>query len=500
MRSTFMGLEANKRGMFTQQSALYTVGHNISNANTLGYSRQRVNMEATTPYPGIGLNAGTTPGSIGTGVHAGSIQRIRDTFVDRQYRQEANNLGYWESRSNAISQMEDIMSEPSEYGLAQSLNEFWGSLEDLNNNPDNSAARRVVIERGIAVATSFNYLHRQVSEIQGNLKNELEVSTENINSILKQIADLNHQIQKIEPNGYMPNDLYDARDLLLDELSTFFPIEVSYTKSGGNALLIAEGPVTVSIKTNTGTIEVVNGKDHATMTSDLTGNGVEEYFNEFTFAGVGVTGGTINHGELIPGKGEMLSLIDSYGYGIDQGYYPEMLKNLDDMANAFASEFNDIHSSGYEFDSAIQAGEFFEITNGAADIKVLDAIINDPNKLGASSRVDEEGNGENALLLANMKFESLTIGATDTTIQNFYQSLIGKLGVDGQQANKLAFNSATLALTVENRRASISSVSLDEEMTDMIRFQQAYNASARMITAVDETLDRIINNMGRVGQ
>src|SRR6185312_15502571 len=111
MGSTFMGLEASKRGLTTQQSALYTTGHNISNANTLGYSRQRVNMEATLGYPGTGLNAPKIPGHLGTGVQAQSIQRIRDEFIDRQYRQETTKLGYWESRANAISQMEDIMSE-----------------------------------------------------------------------------------------------------------------------------------------------------------------------------------------------------------------------------------------------------------------------------------------------------------------------------------------------------------------------------------------------------
>ena len=145
MRSTFMGLEASKRGLFTQQSALYTTGHNISNANTAGYSRQRVNMQATPGFPGTGLNAPTTPGFIGTGVEAGSVQRIRDAFVDRQFRQESNKLGYWESRSQAITQMEDIMTEPSDFGLNASLDQFWKSLQDLSTNPENSGTRKVVV-------------------------------------------------------------------------------------------------------------------------------------------------------------------------------------------------------------------------------------------------------------------------------------------------------------------------------------------------------------------
>src|SRR5690606_629484 len=169
MRSTFMGLETNKRGLFTQQSGLYTTGHNISNANTLGYSRQRVNMQATAGFPGVGLNTPTMPGFLGTGVEAGSIQRIRDSFVDQQFRQESNKLGYWESKSKAITQMEDVLNEPSNYGLQKSLSEFWQSLNDLAVNPKNGGARDVVVQRGEAVADSFNYLHGSLTQIQKDI-------------------------------------------------------------------------------------------------------------------------------------------------------------------------------------------------------------------------------------------------------------------------------------------------------------------------------------------
>ncbi|MBE1555009.1 flagellar hook-associated protein FlgK [Sporosarcina limicola] len=505
MRSTFMGLETGKRGMFTQQTGLYTVGHNLGNENTLGFSRQRVNMKTTTPFPGIGLSSGTSPGFIGTGVTAHSIERVRDVFVDRQYRQETNNFGYWESRSKAMEQIEDVMTVTSGAGLDKTLSLFWQSLQELAKEPANLGVRRVVVERGVDTAAVFNNMHKQLTDIRSGLKNEIEMSTSAINSIFKQIADLNDQIQRIEPNGYLPNDLYDSRDLLLDELSTYLPIEVSYTKSGGNALKIAEGPVTVSIKTNGASIEVVKGKDFATMASDLTGAGVNDYFNNYTFAGTGVTGGTINHGELVQGKGKMLSLVNSYGYAVDKGVYPEMLKNLNDMAKAFADGFNAIHSAGYEFEkdgtgNTPQAGNFFAPTTGAGDIKVLDAIKNDPKKIGASNAANEEGNGKNALLLAGMQSATLTIDGTNTTLTSFYDSLIGKLGVDAEQAKRFTTTSAISAIAVEKRRASISSVSKDEEMINMIKFQQAYNASARMITTIDETLDRIINGMGRVGQ
>lgn len=504
MGSTFMGLETSKRGLTTQQSALYTTGHNISNANTIGYSRQRVNMEATLGYPGTGLNAPKIAGHLGTGVQVGSVQRIRDQFIDRQYRQENNKLGYWESRSDAISQMEDIMSEPSEFGLNASMDLFWKSLQDLSTNPENAAARKVVVQRGIGVAESFNYIHKQLSDIQGNLKNEILTSTEDVNSIIKQIATLNEQIQAIEPNGYMPNDLYDARDVLLDELSQYFPIDIEYTKSGGNSLAIAEGSVRVSIKTKTGSVEVINGKFAGELTSNGMANNADfDPFSGFTVAGNGVVGGPINHEDMELNKGKMLSLINSYGHVPDtnksEGYYPDMLKKLDQMADEFAKAFNVIHEKGHPLDGSTDIENFFDITStGASGIKVNDAIINNPGSIAASNSLGEEGNGANSILLAKMKSEILG-GLNNATVQSFYQSMIGQLGVDGEQANRLSYNSATIKLTVENNRASASSVSLDEEMTNMIIFQQAYNASARMITVVDETLDKIINGMGRVG-
>ncbi|WP_427138352.1 flagellar hook-associated protein FlgK [Psychrobacillus psychrodurans] len=521
MRSTFMGLETSKRGMFTQQTALYTVGHNISNANTLGYSRQRVNMQPTLPYPGIGLNAPKVPGFIGTGVEAHSIQRIRDQFIDRQYRQETNELGYWETKSKAITQMEDIMAEPSDYGLNESLDLFWKSLEELSTSPENAGTRRVVTERGVTAAESFNYIYKQLVEVQGNLKNEIDVTTKDVNSILKQIAALNENIAKVEPNGYLPNDLYDARDTLVDELSQYFPIKIEYAKNGGNSLAIAEGNMTISIRTGkpvpNDTIKIVEGKEASQFEHNLPVGDTKDPFQGFTINGIPANGATINHTELLPNQGKMLSLINSYGYGANkEGVYPEMLAQLDKMAQEFAKAFNEVHSKGYGLPPGNSHLENFFVdpnipyapvdpnnpdygnTITAGNIAVNKVIKDDPSKVAASTEPDQEGNGKNAVLLAAVKTTSI-LGLGNATVQSFYQSLIGKLGVDGEQANRLAETTAVKQLTIANNRASVSSVSLDEEMTNMIIYQQAYNASARMITVVDETLDKIINGMGRVG-
>lgn len=510
MRSTFMGLETNKRGLFTQQSGLYTTGHNISNANTLGYSRQRVNMQATAGFPGVGLNTPTMPGFLGTGVEAGSIQRIRDGFVDHQFRQESNKLGYWESRSKAISQMEDVLAEPSAYGLQQSLSDFWSSLQTLAANPENGGARAVVVQRGEAVADSFNYMHKSLSEIQTNLGKEIGVSTKRINTILEQIGSLNKQISEVEPNGYMPNDLYDKRDLLLDELSTYVPIETSYEKSGGRALEIAEGTVTVKIKTNDSTqpfITVVQKSSYSELTPDGSGGTDSEgnpvgAMTKFTITGGPAEVDTLDVNNMQT-AGSLKSLTNSYGYvdaGKIKGLYPDMLEKLDNMAKAFITEFNNVHSGGepLPIDGKDKVDHFFT-GEGAASIEVAKAIKEDPSRVNASSAAGEVGNAENAKKLGDVFFKPLG-DLEGSTIQTYYAGVIGELGVQGEQAVKMSLNSATLLGAVSNRRDSISSVSLDEEMTDMIKFQQAYNASARMITVVDETLDKIINGMGVAGR
>lgn len=526
MRSTFMGLEASKKGLFVQQSALYTTGHNISNANTLGYSRQRVNMEATPGYPHPGLNSPTYPGHLGTGVEATNVQRIRDEFIDRQYRQETNKHGYWDSTLKSINQMEDILREPSEFGINQSFTDFWKSLQDVAANPTDTAARKVAISKGEALAESFNYNYTQLETIQGNLGNEIDVTTKDINSLLKKIAAVNEQIITMEPNGYVMNDLYDARDVLIDELNEYLPVSIERVPSGGNASEVAEGSLTVTFKTADGTpITLVEGKDYATIavngTEDTAIDGnvdnvfdqAYDPFKEMIVTNWDGTEDSVEYADFEVSRGKLLGLIDAYGYEGEfdtEGIYPEMLARLDILARNFVEVFNQVHNEGNSLPNAALQ-DFFE-GDSAKSIKV---IIDDPNAIAASSGLDEEGNGKWATELANLQHKSIgttpveiTVDGTTVeiegeldgaTFQGYYTSMIGDLAVKGQEAIRLEYNSGTLLLTTENNRASMSSVSLDEEMTNMITFQQAYNANARMLTVVDETLDKIINGMGRVG-
>lgn len=536
MRSTFHGLEVAKRGMFTQQTALYVTAHNIANANTPGYSRQRVNFEQTEPYPPASMNRPQIPGQMGTGVEAGSIERVRDSFLDYQYRNEASKLGYWSARSEAIAKMEDIMNEPSEFGLGKAMTQFWEALQDLSVHPENEGARAVVRQRGVAVAESFNYLYNSLSQIRDDLGQEIKTGLLEVNSILKQISELNEQIKAVEPNGYLPNDLYDKRDALVDELSKYFQVKVEKVPSGGNALDIAEGIYEISLVNQDGSPigKIVTKDGYSKLSVDPPVDSVNDPTNPDGYVSkiqikdaLGNITTTISYDKFNDlANGRIKSLIESYGYGPDQnnvkGYYPDMLADLDKMAYSFATMFNEQHQKGYGLNGST-GKNFFDMTlsgpptekGAAATIKVHKDIMDNLSNIAASSNSGESGNGSNALYLSMIKDVQITNGSaalpsdsgttvsvpiTSGTVQTFYEGLIGKIGVDGQQAERMKANAETLAMAVDHNRQSVSSVSLDEEMTNMIKFQHAYNAAARMITTIDEMLDKIINSMGIVGR
>ena len=541
MQSTFHGLETARRALYTQQTALHTTGHNIANANTPGFSRQRVNFTQTEAFPGVGFNRPNIPGQIGTGVKAGEVQRIRESFLDMQYRAENSKFGYWDAKHKSLQKMEDIMNEPTEDGIAKTLDRFWQSLQDLSVHPEDSGARSVVRQRGIATVETFNYTAESLKKIQRDLKSQIDVTVNQVNSLARQINDLNKQIASVEPHGYLPNDLYDQRDNLVDQLSNLVNIKVETVGSGGQASQIASGKYTIKLIDDNGRdlgVSLVDGNrlqvNEMRIAYDETTNLVKDIYFVSPQAAQNpnldyrTSGGIVLFNtEDFLANGKIKAYIESYGFidkaGNEKGIYPEMLLALDQMVYTFVTEFNAVHRSGWNLNE-IDAGEkngvnFFEYTGewpsdenfkGAASrLKLGVAIQNELNNIAASARADANGDsrpvaftgdGSNALALANVKDALLNFGGTTTNVQSFYQGVIGNMAVNTNEAERMARNSDMLRVSVDQRRESVSGVSLDEEMTNLIQFQHAYNAAARTITLVDEMLDRIINGMGIAGR
>jgi flagellar hook-associated protein 1 len=529
MRSTFQGLETARRGMYTQQSALQVTGHNVANANTPGYTRQRVNFNQTEPYPAAGFNRPQIPGQVGTGVEAGSIQRIRESFLDDQYRGENNKLGYWETKAGALHKMEEIMNEPSDSGLAKTMDMFWQSVQDLAVNPKNPGARSVVRQRGIALSETFNYLSNSLSNIRQDLQNETKVTEKEVNSLIQQIDNVNKQISDVEPHGYLPNDLYDERDRLIDKLSGLVNVQVSYQQTGGNPSPIAEGRAIIALidENKSPIANLVTPHGYNEMKVNYTPPGTEPYVT-----GISVGEVTFDMKDMnSPGK--LRGLIEEFGIqqtdGTVTGSFPTMLAELDNLAFTFAMEFNKIHSAGMSPNEInyvnasgekeptnldinfFKDGEFGNLSNANRDgfAKRMDlsddiysSLDNIANADGSDPANATTGDSSVLLELADVINQDFDYGENSqkANFRNYYEVLIGGMAVDTQNADRLSENSGALRQAVDDRRMSVSAVSLDEEMTNMIQFQHAYNASARMISLQDEILDKIINGMGTGGR
>ncbi|MDQ0298214.1 flagellar hook-associated protein 1 FlgK [Salibacterium salarium] len=506
MTSTFHGLETARRGMATQQAALHTTGHNISNANTDGYSRQRVNFAQTEPYPnGAARNAPQMPGQIGTGVEADFVQRIRSGYLDQQYRGESSQASYYETRHSSLERIEDLMNEPSDEGLSSQMDEFYNALQDLSANPEDSGARSVVKEQGVSLADTFNYMDDTLKANRQDLQNQITTNEEEINSILKNINNVNEQIGRVEPNGQMPNDHYDERDRLLDDLSEKVNIEVENLEPEGLAEDAAEGKVNVYLLNEEGNrmtsggddIKLINGEELDYRQLDIAFDNNDEFSNNPQSTFNLASGGDPVNVDLKNSPGSFSAMIEDYGRSDSQeGTYPEVMQQLNDLVSNFADEFNSVHQAGQGLNE-IENGtndnnNFFDFDgdNAAGSIQVDSVISNDPGNIAASQNGDA-GDGSNAIDLSNVK---------DDHFDGDYQSMIGDLAVETSEVQQQMDNTATIRDNVNSRRQEVSSVSLDEEMTNMIQFQHAYNAAARNITNVDEMLDRIINNMGLVGR
>jgi flagellar hook-associated protein 1 FlgK len=520
MVSTFNGLEMAKRALSAQQAAMYTTSHNISNANTEGYTRQRVNFEAIN-----GLTSSREPGgiidTIGNGVEPGSVERIREQFLDVQYRKENGKTKYYGQKAEAATQMEAILNEPSEEGLSHIFDQFWNSLQDLSVNPEDSGARSVVAQRAEAVADTFHYVSSSLESVREDLRNEMNVKQTEFNSLVDQVNQLNRQIGEIEPHGHVANDLYDERDRLLDQLSSIADISVKYEKSSGMPSPVAMGKATVTLNSGTNKVTLVDGNSYEVnhLHVELNDNNNVKAFHYYNPEEVEPDDAIIEANATIfsgdyQSTGQLKGLMEMQGYEtgevdgagnpVEEGVYIDMLNDLDVMVNAFVTKFNETHSEGYDINGDEGIEDFFIIDPNAGrpslGLSVNEAILDNKDLIAASSQANASGDGLNAVNLAASYTDHLDELGNKTSVKSYFEGMIGELGVIAQEAYRMEANAGTLRQQVSDNRDSVSRVSLDEEMINLIKFQHAYNAAARSMTAVDETLDRIINNMGLVGR
>jgi len=226
MNSAFSGIELGKRALITHQAALQVTGHNVSNADTEGYSRQKITLEVFDPLYIPGLTRELTPGQIGQGVEVQKILRARDMLLDDRIISEKNGLSYWTSMNSWVKQVELVHNEPSDKSIMHLLDKFWASWQDLANNPEENSAREAVREYGIALSRQINNNYMALKSIRDNIEETVQARVYEVNSLAKDIAKLNAEILKSESVGDNPNDLWDKRDLLVENLSKLTDIQI----------------------------------------------------------------------------------------------------------------------------------------------------------------------------------------------------------------------------------------------------------------------------------
>ncbi|AAM23774.1 flagellar hook-associated protein 1 FlgK [Caldanaerobacter subterraneus subsp. tengcongensis MB4] len=481
--STFQGLEIAKTGLFVSQKALEVTGHNIANANTPGYTRQVVDMASIAPPTTFGMYDQWGK-AIGEGVKIVDIRQIRDQFLDNQYRRENKFLGEWETKAEVLSAIENIFNEPSSSGITAVLNDFFNSLQELSKNPESLTVRAEVRERAIALADTFNMVYQHLYDKLNELNSTIQSRIAEINSYAERISRLNGEIYRFELSGQVANDLRDQRNLLVDQLSKLVNI-TTYEDANGNFRIDIGGQALVS------------GTTAFTMSMDKNGNVIWD-----------LTGSPVN-----PSSGVLKGLLDMRnGDGADgvKGV-PYYMEQWNKLAYNIAEAINKVHSQGYGLDGSTGKPLFggfdtslaYDKTTPYAQlIRVSSDILASDGLLKIAAAKDPTalpGDNRNALELIVLRDRPLD-GLDKATFDDFARSLISNLGVDAEQANVMKKNQEVMVKQIDLNRQSVSGVSLDEEMTNMLKYQKSYAACARVITAMDELIDTVINRMGIVGR
>jgi flagellar hook-associated protein 1 FlgK len=454
--SDFITLYTAFSGLSAAQAAMETTSNNIANASTVGYTRQRVDLVSRTPYA-------RRYGIVGQGVDIAGITRARVTGLDAQVRLSASAQGRLDVLADMLAHTEAVMGEP-DAGITSTMTGLWNALDELTLDPPNTTAREHVISALGDLAGRINSVAEKWQIEETTASNSLESYVDKTNAMLQEVADLNKQILDARALPGEPNDLLDQRDLLIDELSNIAGVTAFTTDNGAmrvsiNGLSLVTDTVVTPLSYNASTFEITHS-----------------------------SGGTV-----VPG-GELAGF---------QSYLTTELPGFFDELNTFASDLADAlnaqHSAGYTPGGAA-GGDLLTYTVGKEALTLSVAVSNQSEIAAAGSGPPvADFDGVNAEALSNLR-QLLTADGGTATLDDAIRSVISYVGEMTAAAASGAKSQAALTTAAENARLQAHGVSIDEEMVNLITYQRAYEAAARVMTAVDQNLDTLINKTGIVGR
>lgn len=622
MGSTFSGIELGKRSIMAHTDAISTAGHNISNASTEGYSRQRVQLKEFDPLYRPDLERPERAGMIGQGIDVQSITRIRDEMLDQRITAQQNQESYWDTRSKYYTMIEQIYNEPDEVSVRSNMDKFWESWQELSINPESQAARQAVVTRGESLSDSIKSKWENLMGVGSLINSDIDSTVKQINSYANQIAAVNSEIVRSRGIGDNPNDLLDRRDLLVDKLSKLANITtdrrdpdefmvhldgkvlvqggvarnfdlVSLTDNNGYEKLVwadTREDASVSGGTLGALIELrdvdvrneiqslntmtmnfsdlvndvhrnaygannVTGLDFFTQHSfvenvngnfDRNGDGVLDHSYIFRFTGtttlnpqeqIGFEGVMTFSGpsgnvqvpyhptdtvetvinRINDSNGEVKAYLDRNNNLVLKGTTAQNVENPDfvirhvEDSGFFLTGYSGILAASgadgaYDFARADAvdslAGAQFAVSpvlNPAGYIEVNGVIKNDVKSVAAAFRDDSgnvnAGDGRAAVEIASIRNTKVMIGH-ERTLDDYFADSVTNVGLKGEQAENNLKSHMAIMNDLRTMRDSISGVNIDEELSDIIKFQHGYNAAAKFVTIWDSLIDTVINRLG----
>ncbi|MCT4663308.1 MAG: flagellar hook-associated protein FlgK [Tissierellales bacterium] len=509
-------------GLFTSKRSLYVTGHNIANINNKDFSRQVITQSATQAQRVYGV------GMLGTGTQITDVKRVRDDYINNKFWDESGKHGDWEIRMNRLKDIENAFNEPTDSSMRKATDDLYKAIEQLNNNPSDYASKSLVRESAKTFTGQLNELAKKLYNLQSEADFQVRTKVTQVNDYGSQIAEVNKQIELMELDGSYANDLRDKRDGLLDDLSKIVNIDVTEYEGKVN---VSVGGMTLVDHENSNKL-LVKEMDNAQNPEEK----LSKIYWESSGLELKLTDGEIKG--LLDFRGD--GSLDGEGSGENNEYrgIPYYVNRLNEFASTFAIQMNKVHATGVGGDG--ESGKLFmtafgentdkikingkaikdlDLTNEeSADYKAFEKYMrenvradnidisgdlkNDLNTLATATADDGPENNKNLKNLLDLRndkkfFDTPTAQGTP---DEFLKSIVSTLAVDAQQAERMESNEGTIMKNVKERRMSDSGVSKDEETANMVKFQHAYNANARMIRALDEVYNIVVNQLGTMGR
>ena len=457
MSDLFGSLSIAVRSLLAQEGAINTTANNISNVNTLGYSRQIPILTEAPP-----LDTGQM--SIGNGVNFEGVQSVRDNILELRIDQETQQQNQLQSYVNSMNQVQSLFNDTEGGGLGDVINQFFSSFQQLADNPTDVPTRQAVLSAAQNLASAFQQTGQQLSTIQGGIDQEVSQTVDEINSDTTQLAGLNQQIASLQGNSEQAGMLEDQQYSVLNSLSKL--VDVAVTDAGDGSL---------TITTTNGAPLVAGAQSFALSTATDPSTGFQHIFSQGTDETSNFTGG------------QLAGLVEARDQAI-----PSALSNLDNLAAGIINAVNTQNGQGYDLNGD-KGGNFFQPVvqpspgSNAGAAENMAVAITDPSKIAASSD-GTQGDNANALAMANIQNQAVVNGETAT---DFYSNLVSTVGSDVSSATDEQEAVGLVLTQLQNQRSDISGVSLDEEAANLIRYQRAYEAAAEVVAAINDITNEV---------